>query len=322
MTSLIGLGDVMLARGVSDFLARADPAEVWGDTLPLIQSADIRLVNLECCISDRGREFQPPRVFYFRAIPKAINALLAAGIDVATLANNHTLDFGPQALLDTLDHLDSAGILFAGAGPDMSAAGQPVLLERAKTKIGIVAFTDNFPEYRAGPRTAGTNHLPIEHQSLASLASMIDEAREMGADVVIVSAHWGPNMRRRPPQHFRDFARSAIDAGGDIWFGHSAHLFQGVEFHRGKPIVYDAGDFLDDYRVDPVERNDLSLAWWFDIGPSEIGLAAYPLTLSFARTNMATGEDFDWIAKTLRGLCAEMGTTVSQDDSRLVLSPA
>jgi poly-gamma-glutamate capsule biosynthesis protein CapA/YwtB (metallophosphatase superfamily) len=320
MTSILLLGDVMLARGVSDFLESTEPADVWGDTLPLLRSADLRLVNLECCISEKGREFKPPRVFYFRAIPKAIDALRSAGINVVTLANNHSLDYGPEALLDTLDRLDSARIFQAGSGASIEAACAPAIVESSGMKVGVVAFTDNFPEYGAGSDSPGTFYLPIDHGSLPKLSALIEQTRQIGADIVVVSAHWGPNMRRHPPQHFQEFARATIDAGADVWFGHSAHIFQGVEFYRQKPIIYDAGDFLDDYRVDPVERNNLSLAWWIEFNDS-IELAAHPVKLSFAQTNMAVDHDFDWIVGKLGELCGQMGTRVLQEGQRLLFKP-
>jgi poly-gamma-glutamate capsule biosynthesis protein CapA/YwtB (metallophosphatase superfamily) len=84
----------------------------------------------------------------------------------------------------------------------------------------------------------------------------IQPARATGADLVVFSIHWGPNMRQAPPDEFKQFARAVLDAGADIFHGHSAHIFQGIEIYKGKPILYDIGDLIDDYYVDIVNKND------------------------------------------------------------------
>jgi poly-gamma-glutamate capsule biosynthesis protein CapA/YwtB (metallophosphatase superfamily) len=318
---LVCLGDVMLARGVSHVLSSSDPLDLWGDTLPIISDADLRLANLECCISDRGEPFWPPRTFYFRAIPKAIDTLVGAGIDVVTLANNHSLDFGSDALADTLERLDRAGISHAGAGRDLDSAREPAILESGGRRVGVIGVTDNYPEYAASAESPGTFHLEIELGSLDLVVEAIERARKMDAELVVVSAHVGPNMVTRPPKRFREFARAVLDAGADLWFGHSAHVFQGVEFYRGKPVIYDGGDFLDDYATDPILRNDRSLIWKVEWSAADVAVEAYPVRLSFAQTDLARGEDFDWIEARLTELCSEMGTVVERRDDRLRLEP-
>lgn len=320
--SLACLGDVMLARGVSETLARCEPAELWGDLLPVLAAADLRLANLECCISDSGRPFDPPRVFSFRAIPKAIDVLRVARIDVVTLANNHSLDWGPEALLDTLGRLERAGIAHVGAGATLDDAARPVVLDAPDgTRVGVVAFADHYLEYAATPSRPGTCVIEIDRSNVPRVIRLVELARAMGADRVVVTAHWGPNMRTHPTAAFRDFARAVMDGGADAWFGHSAHILQGVEFHHGRPIVYDGGDFLDDYAVDPELRNDRSLLWTLRVA-DRVAVEACPVQLEFARTTLARGETFGWTEDRLAELCAEMGTAVRRADGRLALTPA
>ena len=316
------VGDVMLARGVSEELAHLEPDEPWGDTLTVLRRADLRLANLECCVSERGRPFEPPRVFSFRAAPRAFDVLRAGGIDVVTLANNHVLDYGPEALLDTLDGLDAAGIAHVGAGRTRAEASAPAVLTAPDgTRLGVVGFTDNFPEYGAADTRPGTFHLDVVPSAAQRVERSMAHARELGADFVVVTAHWGPNMRERPTAAFREFAQAVIEAGADAWFGHSAHIFQGVEFHQGRPIIYDAGDFIDDYAVDPRLRNDRSLIWMLDLGEDGVRLAAYPVQLSYARVDLAEGEAFDWIVRRLRELSAEFGTSVRASGGRVEIRP-
>ncbi|HEX2105185.1 MAG TPA: CapA family protein, partial [Solirubrobacteraceae bacterium] len=134
MTVTLALGgDTMLGRGVGERLA-ADPGHelLAADVRAVAAEADLFVVNLECCISERGERFADPRKpFFFRAPPVAAERLAALGVDCVTLANNHALDYGARALLDTLDHLDAAGVAHAGAGPDPAAARAPAVLETA-----------------------------------------------------------------------------------------------------------------------------------------------------------------------------------------------
>jgi len=112
-------------------------------------------------------------------------------------------------------------------------------------KIAVIAFTDNMPEWQA------TKTKPK-------------------VDILIVSAHWGPNMRQRPTKAFKEFAHAVIDAGADIFHGHSAHIFQGIEIYKGKLIMYDTGDFIDDYAVDDELRNDQTFLFLVTLSKNRI----------------------------------------------------
>src|SRR5918998_1907372 len=150
MISLALIGDVMLGRKVDEALKdHMRPEEPWGDVMPLLNTADLRIINLECAITDNEQPWaRTPKVFHFRAPPSAIETLRAARIDACSLANNHTLDFEERGLLDTIEHLDAAGIRHAGAGRDREEASAPVVLsvpgERGQ-RVGLLAFTDNMP---------------------------------------------------------------------------------------------------------------------------------------------------------------------------------
>ncbi len=129
--------------------ARPQIAVERDNVLPLLQGADLALVNLECAIAETEEPFSPPRVFYFKADPQAVESLTLAGIDYVTLSNNHAMDFQAPALLETLRHLDEHGIAHAGAGRNAQEASQYALLEARRIKVGVVAFADHFQEYGA-----------------------------------------------------------------------------------------------------------------------------------------------------------------------------
>ena len=323
MTTLALTGDVMLGRGVNEALRATRPAEPWGDVLPLLLSADLRIINLECAITEHRRPWsRTPKVFHFRADPEAIEALKSARVDACSLANNHTLDFEERGLLDTVAYLEAAGIRYAGAGRNLEEAARPVLLDG---EVALVAFTDNEPPFAAGPDKPGTNYLPVstEPEVLRRVEEAIGAAREAGARTVVFSNHWGPNMVRRPKAAFQRFARAVVDRGADVYYGHSAHVFQGVEVYRGKPILYDTGDFIDDYAVDPDLRNDRSFLFRVSMEDGDLRrLELFPVVLPFARVALAGGEEREAIFALMQDLSAGMGTFFDRREDRLVLEPA
>jgi poly-gamma-glutamate capsule biosynthesis protein CapA/YwtB (metallophosphatase superfamily) len=327
MLNLALTGDVMLGRGVAEALEyQMRPGEPWGDVMPLLEASDLRIINLECAITDNERPWtRTPKVFHFRAQPSAIETLLAARIDACSLANNHTLDFEEQGLFDTMKHLDAAGIRHAGAGRYREEAAAPAVLTvpaDSTHRVALVAFTDNEPPFAAGTDRPGTNHLPVslEPDVLRRVERSVAIVRELGAGTVVFSNHWGPNMVRRPRDIFRRFARAVIDRGVDIYYGHSAHVFQGVEIYRGKPILYDTGDFIDDYAVDPRMRNDWSFLFRVCVEEGAFGrLDLTPVKLSYARVDLATGGEREKILDRMERLSAEMGTAFARREGSLVL---
>lgn len=310
----------MLGRGI-DETARARGARyIWGDALPLLREADATLVNLECAIADAGERF-PNRVFYFRAAPATGRALAEAGIDYVSLANNHAMDFQAQGVMQTIAQLDEMGIAHAGAGRNRQAAAAPVVLDVSGIKVGVVSFADHFREYSAGDDSAGINWIKLD--DLTPVKNGIRAARELGVDLVVFSIHWGPNMRDRPSDEFIAFARAVIDAGADIFHGHSAHVFQGIEVYKGKPILYDTGDLIDDYAVDPQLRNDRQLLFIVEANRDGItSIELIPLLIRDMQVNRARNEDFADIVERMRRLSAQFGTKIERQGDRLrVIAP-
>jgi poly-gamma-glutamate synthesis protein (capsule biosynthesis protein) len=147
----------------------------------------------------------------------------------------------------------------------------------------------------------------------------VRNARE-NADVLIFTAHWGPNMRSQPTPEFRDFARAVIDAGADIFWGHSAHVVQGIEVWNNKPILYDTGDFVDDYAVDGKLRNDLSALFQITVKPPVVlGVSHQPVRIDGMQVRLCDGEDRAWFTDRIRRLCTEMGTIVTERDGELFI---
>ncbi|MHC4217391.1 MAG: CapA family protein [Planctomycetota bacterium] len=324
MATIAFVGDVMLGRGVDELIGVNPPEAFWGDVLPVLRSADLVVANLECAITDRTEPWdETPKVFHFRARPEAVTVLQAANVGAVSLANNHTLDFRRVGLLETLSHLEAAGVRCAGAGLDVDSARAAAVIEAGDLRLGLAALTDNEPPFAAGPQRPGTSYLEIlvtpESRDLVELA--VADARAGGADLVVLSLHWGPNMVVSPPSRFRDFARSAIDAGVDVVYGHSAHVFQGVEVYRRRPILYDTGDILDDYAVDATLRNDWSFLFLLDLDDAGMQrLRLRPVRLTYGAVNFAAGDELEAIRTRMRTLCGEFETPLIDTDEGLEIA--
>ena len=308
---LVFLGDVMLGRLVNERLRSAPPAYPWGDTLPVLAQADMRFANLECVLADGGTP-QPGKVFHFRSDTSNVAVLAAAAIDAVSLANNHVLDYGEAAFHEMLPVLDRAGLLHAGAGPDLEAARRPVIRRVGRTAVGLIAFTDNQPDWEAAPDRPGVFYVPVDerHQDDARVQDLLALVRRTRAraDLLVVSAHWGGNWGAEVPPAHRALGRALVDAGADVVFGHSAHIFRGVELYRGRPLIYSAGDFIDDYAVDPEERNDQSFVFCLEMpGGGPVRLQLHPTVITGFQARLA-GRSSHRIAGRMQGLCAELGT--------------
>lgn len=297
-------GDTMLGRGVAEELGKRPPDSLVDPAIvEITRAADLVVLNLECCISERGEPVRGKR-FTFRAPPAAVETLRHLGVDCATLANNHALDYGLDAFLDTLVHLREAGIACAGAGEDVEQARSPAVVGG----LPVVAFADHEPRFAAGPGRAGIAFDDLRHGVPAWL-------RE-SAPGALVCPHWGPNMTPSPVPHVRAAARELREAGAALVAGTSAHVFQGVDGN----VLYDLGDFLDDYAHDAMLRNDLGLLFLVELepdGPRRI--EAVPLKLEYGITRLADGDEADWIRRRLRKACADLGTEVREQDGRLVV---
>jgi poly-gamma-glutamate capsule biosynthesis protein CapA/YwtB (metallophosphatase superfamily) len=306
-------GDTMLGRGVAEALAEQPPdALVAPEVGEVVRAADLFVLNLECCISDRGSPWPAAgKPFFFRAPPAAVEALRHLEVSCVTLANNHALDFGQDALADTLAHLRDAGIAAVGAGPDVDAARRPAVLEAGGTRLAVVGLTDHPADFAAGVDRPGVAFADLRSELPAWVGEAIGGVE---ADAVLVTPHWGPNMTTEPVPHVRRAAGELVDAGAALVAGHSAHVFHGIE---GR-VLFDLGDFLDDYAVDARLRNDLGVLWLVTIderGP--VAVEAVPLRLDYCFTRLADGDDEAWIRARLRRSCAAMGTEVAETDGRL-----
>lgn len=318
MVNIVLAGDVMLGRLVDRYVIQnrsVRPEALWGDVLPVMRAADCRFINLECVISSQGEEWHPAtKAFHFRAHPRALDFLRAAKIDGVTLANNHVLDYGSAALLDCLTLLDRTGIKRTGAGATLEEALKPALFDLPQERIAVVALTDNEPEWEATGEKPGVNYVGYQSNGMlepyrSRMIRVLSLARRQ-ADLVIVSAHVGPNWGA-PSRAIQALAHQLLDMGADLYWGHSNHTPQGIEVYKGKAILYSAGDFVDDYAVDKDERNDLSFLFMLEVEKGRIGrITLHPVRIEDLGVRLADEEEWQFLKRTMQAKCKAFGTTM------------
>ena len=309
-------GDVNLGRRQHYRTAELGLEAVLGG-VPVLAEADLRIVNLECVVSTLGEqgvakgEATP---YYYRARPEMLRVLTAAGIEVVATANNHSGDYGVQALLEQGRLLDAAGIGHTGTGASREAALQPVLRRVGSLNVALFALDATQPHFAAGDATGGSAYLPLSTPSawFECLVPRIAAARAQ-AHVVLVAVHWGNNNEAAPGGEEIAVGHAIVEAGADAVLGASAHMLQGVEIHQGRPIVHDAGDFL----FDAVRRDD-DEGGVFSLQLSEEGVRRVmftPIGTGFGQTVQLDGERAMTAARRFVQKCTDLG-------SRFAMAPS
>ncbi len=209
------------------------------DLVDEMNNADIMMLNNEFAYSTRGVE-EKNKSYTFRADPKRVSILKEMGTDIVSLANNHALDFGQDALIDTFSTLDTAGIDYVGAGENLTRAKSPIYKKAGDKTIAYVAashviFAGDWYATDSSPGMVGT-------YDPAMILESIKEARE-NSDFVVIYVHWGVEREHYPQKYQRKLAQKYIDAGADAVIGCHPHVMQGIEFYQGKPIAYSLGNY-------------------------------------------------------------------------------
>ena len=291
--TLLAGGDVLMDRSEA---AGIDP---FAGIEPALGSADIAVVNVEMVISERGEPAD--KQYVFRAPPTAAERIAAAGVDVANLANNHAMDYGPDALLDTVDLLEANGVIALGAGatsPD--AYGHRMIEVRPGVRVAFVGASMVVP--LAFPATQTRPGIASAYQRDRVLANVRAAAQD--ADVVIAVVHWGVERMTCPEGRQRDFAFELLHNGADAVIGHHPHVLQPVVFDDGKLVAYSLGNFVWHYRSG-ITGDTGVLQIDFD-GTEMLGWSFHPhlLDLNGAPVPASEGTRVDRINDVVSGDCA------------------
>jgi poly-gamma-glutamate capsule biosynthesis protein CapA/YwtB (metallophosphatase superfamily) len=219
-----------------DPILRADPESVYGDVLPVLRRADLRVVNCECALTTATVPVWKSGAV-FKGEPVHVTGLTAVPFEVACLANNHVLDYGVAGLRQHLQVLGRAGIRTVGAGLTGALAWAPLSMRVNGQAVHIVNFSEgeDLTASGGGPGVFGWD--------LPKAGALVKQLKQRGG-VVIVIAHCGLEYVPFPPPYVVSAFRALVDAGADCVVGHHPHVPQGIEWWRGRPIVYSLGNFV------------------------------------------------------------------------------
>ncbi len=267
--SIAFVGDVMLADGPGKLIRSGrDP---FAPFAKILASADIRIGNLECVVSDTGRA-DPEKPWSFRAHPRVLPRV-KRHFDAVALANNHSGDYGPRAFADMLERLERAQIGYFGGGRTLAAAHAPLILERKGLRVALLGYNEFFPRwFEADFDTPGIAWSEDEQVTLD-----IEQARRVHhADIVIPVMHWGWEHEPLASDRQRQLARLMIDAGADAVVGGHPHVVQNIEIYRGRPVIYSLGNFV----FDGFDTPATTTGWLLELQVDRAGARAFRTTVA------------------------------------------
>lgn len=210
------------------------------EILEILNQSDIFYVNHEYCISDKGAPLSG-KYYTFRADPERMSILKEMGTDIVSLANNHVFDYGEDALYDTADLLEAAGIPYVGGGRNIEEAKEPVYFVINGIKIGFVAAS-NGERIKYTPQATETTPGILRAYDTTEYNEVIQKAAEE-CDYLIAYIHWGTEDSNYLNADQQAWGREFLASGADIVVGGHPHVLQGIEYVDGKPIIYSLGDF-------------------------------------------------------------------------------
>ena len=241
-TTLLFAGDVLLAYQsvMGNYQSDGITGILSEDLLQQMQEADILMVNNEFPFSTGGTK-APDKQYTFSVDPKYVSVLNEMGVDIVSLANNHSLDFGKEALSDTFTTLDGAGILYAGAGESIERAKALQVIEKNGMKFGFLASSRVIPVTNWDVRNSQPGVFTTYDDTM--LVQEITAAQEQ-CDFLTVYVHWGIEREAYPQNYQTKIAADCFAAGADLVIGAHPHCLQGIEFMDGKPVFYSLGNFI------------------------------------------------------------------------------
>ena len=247
---VLAVGDIMLGdslikigHGVRSELNRADEQDLFSDVKSTLNSGDIIFGNLEAVTSDInvGKDVDSRS---YRASPKLVPILRDAGFSILNIANNHIMQHGLDAFIETIQLLVEHGIEPLGYCPSQNWQ-KPVIFEVNSLKIGFLGYSLHHEHFEEVP------HYCIGDKE--KIISDIDHYKDQ-VNCMIISLHWGDEYIDRPSPEQVKLAREIIDAGANLILGHHPHMVQGVERYHDGLIAYSLGNFVFDQDLSSLRK--------------------------------------------------------------------
>lgn len=230
------LGDYLPGASAAQVIRKSGYSYMFDGIRPYTEGVDTLFLNLETPISDRGSAVEE-KTYTFRSSPKVGGMLKKEKVRAVTLANNHILDFGTEALFDTFSTLTESGVAFAGAGKNWQDASKAALVKTPVGTIRFVAFSNTLPKSYWAKRDRPGTLFGSEK------AVRIAISRHRGTGPVVASFHWGAELMTEPKEYQVNLAQLAIESGATLVVGHHPHVPQPIDVYNGVPILYSLGNF-------------------------------------------------------------------------------
>lgn len=300
---LVAVGDILLARGVENKIEKFGTDYPFEKVKHILSDADLAFGNLENPLTEKCEKID--KKYSFQAKPEYTKILRLSGLDILSLANNHSLDCGQTGLLETFKNLDKENLLWFGAGKNEAEAEPPTIIEKKKIKIAFLGFTAISPTIEAKESSQ------ISFATTEKIVRSVKKAKRE-ADIVIVSFHWGTEYTVTPNDEQKKFAKTATDAGADAVIGHHPHVLQAIQTvcrkvdKRRTLIAYSLGNFVFDSPVYLNRRLAESVILKMRFGKKGLVDTEFiPVVIENYRPILAEGEKKQIIIERLSNLSAK-----------------
>ncbi|WP_151735455.1 CapA family protein ['Paenibacillus yunnanensis' Narsing Rao et al. 2020] len=274
-------GDILLDGFVGEQIARYGVKFPFLKVAPALQQVDLAFANLETPVSTKGKPAD--KSFVFRSRPATLAGLVYAGIDGVTLANNHILDYGPEAMLDTLSYLDQYKLGYTGAGQNREAAFTPYTKEIKGKRVAVLGASRvlSGPSWHAGAKSPGAASAYSPEPLLSAIRKSATDN-----DYTIVYMHWNEEFQDHPLKESRTLAKQMIDSGADIILGAHSHTLMGIEYYKHKPIYYSLGNFVFNRSTRGGEKTVHSMLLRFKISGDKLTAKITPVKITGGQPNL------------------------------------
>ncbi|SCG81833.1 PGA biosynthesis protein capA [Proteiniborus sp. DW1] len=301
-------GDTLLGDFMGNHIDTHGVDYPWESVKKVFQKSDLVLVNLECTVGTTGEP--QDKQYTYRAKPETLQGLVNAGVKGVSLGNNHSLDYGRECFVETLDNLEKYNIKYTGGGRNIKDALEPAIWEINGLKIGFIGFSRVTPHvdwYATESRAGIVNGYD---SNANNVIQAVKQAKEK-VDFLIVSLHWGTELADYPRDNDVTIAKELIDNGADCIMGHHPHVLQGIEFYNNRPIVYSLGNFVFGAKVGA--RTSQTMIFNMEINKDGIiNTSIVPGIIKFGKPTISE-EDRETIISLINRLSADWGTKVLED---------
>ena len=317
--SFTSTGDLIFWREVGDYIDQNGGASAMANISDFLAQADVTIANVESPLSKDESEPITDKDVYIIGKPSAIESIENSGIDLASLANNHIMDYGKPALEDTLKALDGAGVLHAGAGLTENEAAKMAEMEVDGVSIAFFSWTDIVPDYFLA--FGDEPGVVSARMNMADACKRVSEAKATH-DIVIVAMHWGVEYEDYITDYLQsEPAHQLVDAGADVILGNHPHVIEGIEFYKGALIAYAHGNCVFWQKYDHTHESYLLSFDMTDEGVKNVVATPLYLDDKYGIPDFATGSQAQETLSHLEQISEGMNTAFDIRDGKAYITP-